>query len=557
MIKRLSDDVIKKISAGEVIENPASCVRELIENSLDAGADSIVIRITGGGIDSIEVVDNGCGLSKEEITLAVQHFTTSKITSFDDLKNLNTLGFRGEALYAISQVSQLTIKSCQDESIENGWECEFEAGKLKDCKPTPHKKGTSVIVRDLFFNVPVRRKFLMSKREEGKYVFSEVISYALWHNGVEFVLYDDERKKLDLPKGDFASTVMAIYGRDFIERLLFFSYGDDYVEVTGFCEKPDRLSNKIAEQIVLINGRKVKKDQIRKVFYRAYDHPRQHPSFIIRIQVKPEFVDFNIHPQKREVKIAPYVRLNEKIFRVVSERIAKYQHDLGSSIENVFQVPLKLVNDKTTSQITKQLEFGEISDLSAYKTLDREEEKHPVPGIWQAHNSYILVQTASGVMIIDQHAAHERVIYDKLKKKKFSNQGLMFPVLLELSSRERELFTEYSEIFSSFGFEFRFLSESSLVVDKVPSILKRVSREELKDLIDSLEDSSGLPNQLDTFLKTVACKAAVKFGDPLSKEEMAELVDELFTTEAPFHCPHGRPTIYFISLEELASKFAR
>ncbi len=557
MIKRLPEEVIKKISAGEVIENPASCVRELIENSIDAGADSIVIKIEGGGTDSIEITDNGTGLQRDEIPVAVEHFTTSKINSFEDLKKLNTLGFRGEALYAISQVSLLTIRSSVDERVENGWECEFEAGVQKVCRPAPQKKGTTVIVRDLFFNIPVRRKFLLSKREEGKRVLSEIISYALWHHDIEFVFYEDGVKKLDLTKGDFAQRVLAIFGNDFVENALLVRYDDNNLNLVGFIEKPDKVANKVSEQIILVNGRRVRYDQIRKVIYRAYDIPQGNPYFVIKFNINPEYVDFNIHPQKREIKVAPYLKLSERVFSIISKRIADYRKDLSQSISDVYLPSLKLLKNVEESQATRQLEFGEILRSVGEKPGDSVEEKLKTPGLWQAHNSYIFVQTASGVMIIDQHAAHERILYDKLKKRNFVPQLLMFPILVELSVREQEIFRDYSELFNSFGFEYRVLSDNSLVIDKVPSIFKRVTRDDIKELIDSLGEHPGLPDQLDIFIKTIACKSAIKFGDPLSRDEMAVLVDELFTTEAPFHCPHGRPTIYFISLEELASKFAR
>jgi DNA mismatch repair protein MutL len=204
----------------------------------------------------------------------------------------------------------------------------------------------------------------------------------------------------------------------------------------------------------------------------------------------------------------------------------------------------------------KQLEFGE----AILSEPDRNTPKEvPVEflNVWQAHKSYIFVQTSNGVMVIDQHAAHERILYDKLRKKEYSSQALMFPILIELSAKEKALFEMYEELFSSFGFEYRFLGSNSLVIDKVPTIFRSVSKEDIRDLIASLEESASLPDRLENFLKTVACKSAIKFGDELSREEMSKLVDELLATDVPFYCPHGRPTIYFIALEELASKFER
>ncbi len=555
MIKKLPEDLIKKISAGEVIENPASCVRELIENSLDAGARHIKISIWGGGIDAIEVEDDGVGMSPEEIPIAVQRFTTSKISSFEDLKRLKTLGFRGEALYAIAQVSNLTITSCTSDDATLGWECNFNAGELISSKPAPRKKGTTVIVKDLFFNLPVRRKFLLSKREEGKRVLDEVISYSLWHTNVYFEYYEEGSKKLDLPPGDFAQRIIAIFGREFLEKSVFLEYRDDYLNFTGFIEKPEVVDQKGYKQILLINGRRVKGDQLKKVIYKAYEKPYGQPEFILKVEVEPEFVDFNIHPQKREVRIAPYVRITEKLFKTLDSRFKEYSKEIVDSIK-VSSDSLK--SNKTYEQVVtvKQLEFGE-AILSEPDRNTPKEVSVEFLNVWQAHKSYIFVQTSNGVMVIDQHAAHERILYDKLRKKEYSSQALMFPILIELSAKEKALFEMYEELFSSFGFEYRFLGSNSLVIDKVPTIFRSVSKEDIRDLIASLEESASLPDRLENFLKTVACKSAIKFGDELSREEMSKLVDELLATDVPFYCPHGRPTIYFIALEELASKFER
>jgi len=555
VIKKLPDDVIKKISAGEVIENPASCVRELIENSLDAGAKHIKVSIWGGGIDIIEVEDDGIGMFSEDIPLAVQRFTTSKISSFDDLKHLKTLGFRGEALYAIAQVSNLTIVSSTSDDVLSGWECIFNAGELTSSKPAPRKKGTTVVVKDLFFNLPVRRKFLLSKKEEGKRVFEELISYALWHTEVYFEFYEDGSKKLDLPPGDFAQRIISIFGKEFLERAILLNYSDDYLSIKGFVEKPEMVDQKGHEQIILVNGRRVRGDQLRKIIYKAYEKPYGQPDFIIKVEVEPEFVDFNIHPQKREVKVAPYIRLTEKLYKVLYSSFRQYSREIVDSIKVQTD---SLSSAKVSEQYggTRQLEFGEVFQTLTVKNVSKESQTD-ILNIWQAHKSYIFVQTSNGIMIIDQHAAHERIIYEKLRNRDFSSQLLMFPILIELSVKEKAIFDIYAEFFNSFGFEYRFLGSNSLVIDRVPAVFRNVKKEDIKDLIASLEETPSLPDRLENFLKTIACKSAIKFGDELSKEEMAKLVDELMASDAPFYCPHGRPTIYFISLEELASKFER
>ncbi|MGB9824747.1 MAG: DNA mismatch repair endonuclease MutL [Candidatus Hydrothermia bacterium] len=558
MIKKLPEEVIKKISAGEVVENPASCVRELIENSLDAGATNIRIAIEGGGIDYIEVSDNGVGIPKDEIKLAVERFTTSKISDLSYLKSIKTLGFRGEALYAISQVSNLIIRTNTSENFEEGWECHFNGGTLVYEGPYPHDKGTTVIVKDLFFNFPARRKFLLSKREEGRRILNEIIAYALWHQDVSFEFIENGEKVLDLKPGDFGDRVLQVLGKEFIDRCLFVMYDDKHIKALGFISKPETLSiSRHSKQILLINGRGVKSEQIKKAIFKAYDRPTGNPDFVFRIEINPEFVDFNIHPQKKEVKIAPYLRFTEKISKIIADRIQGYKSELGGFLNNRI---LDLVKDAEPQRQQKheilQLELGEMMPSPQQSVASLTEEKVSI-NLWQAYSSYIFAQTMSGIMIIDQHAAHERILYDKLKKKQFSSQTLLFPILVQLTPLEKQLFDSFSDLLNSFGFEFRYLDNNSLVFEKVPSIFKSIRREDLKDMINSLEEAPELPARLDNLIKTIACKAAVKFGDTLSREEMSTLIDELFTTDNPFNCPHGRPTIYFISLEELKSKFER
>ncbi len=558
MIKKLPEEVIKKISAGEVVENPASCVRELIENSLDAGATSIRIAVQGGGIDYIEVSDNGVGIPRDEIKLAVERFTTSKISDLADLKSIKTLGFRGEALYAISQVSNLIIRTNTSKNFEEGWECHFSGGVLVYEGPYPHDKGTTVIVKDLFFNFPARRKFLLSKREESRRITNEILAYALWHKEVSFEFSDNGEKIIDVKPGDFGDRVLQLLGKEFLDGSLFVTYEDKHIKVLGFISKPETLSiTKFPKQILLINGRGIKSEQIKKAIFKAYDRPTGNPNFVFQIEINPEFVDFNVHPQKKEAKIATYLRFTEKISKIISERIQGYKSELGGSLNTgILSIAKDLASFRPQKNETLQLELGEMMPLSQQNVPPLTEEKVSI-NLWQAHASYIFAQTISGIMIIDQHAAHERIIYDRLKKKQFSAQTLLFPILVQLTPAEKQLFDSFTDLLNSYGFEFRYLDDNSLIFEKVPSVFKSIRREDLKELINSLEEAPELPSRLDNLIKSIACKAAVKFGDTLSREEMSTLIDELFTTDNPFNCPHGRPTIYFISLEELKSRFER
>ncbi|RKY97186.1 MAG: hypothetical protein DRQ03_05875 [Candidatus Hydrothermota bacterium] len=304
----------------------------------------------------------------------------------------------------------------------------------------------------------------------------------------------------------------------------------------------------------------MKHDGIRKAIYRAYNQGERHPSFILLMEINPSLLDFNIHPQKKEVKFSRGLRIFEKVYMAVSETLAKEKKNIGASIaiergvysrgRDRFQMVL---SEPKNERQGEQLEFGEVPVKSE---LQPQYEYTP-QNIWQVHNSYIFAQTKNGIIIVDQHAAHERILYEKLKNKDYSSQALLFPIIVELTNLEASIFEEYEDLFKAFGFEFRKLRGNSVIIDKVPSILKKITKDFIRELINSLEDTELLPERFDSFLKTLACKAAIKFGDSLSQDEMVALLDQLFASQNPFFCPHGRPTIYRITLEELEKRFGR
>jgi len=559
-IKKLPPEVISKIAAGEVIENPASCVRELVENSLDAGAEEISVEIKNGGIECIVVKDNGSGMEKDEIPLAVSRYTTSKIEKIEDLEKKITLGFRGEALHSITAVSRLTIISSVDESGE-GWKGEFSFGEFMGLKPSPHGKGTTVVVENLFENLPVRRKFLSGPKQEARRVYQELVNYAFWFRGISFRFRDNEKEKFYLPANQsLEERISAILGDEFRDSLWEVYFEREHIKIYGFVSKPDYLKGSAVNQVIMINGRRVKHDGIRKAIYRAYNQGERHPSFILLMEVNPSFLDFNIHPQKKKVKFSKGLRIFEKVYMAVSETLAKEKKNIGTSIaiergvyshgRDRFQM---VVSEPKNERQGEQLEFGEVSVKSE---LQPQYEYTP-QNIWQVHKSYIFAQTKNGIIIVDQHAAHERILYEKLKNKDYSSQTLLFPIIVELTNMEASIFEEYEDLFKAFGFEFRKLRGSSVIIDKVPSIFKKITKDFIRELINSLEDTELLPEKFDSFLKTLACKAAIKFGDSLSQDEMVALLDQLFASQNPFFCPHGRPTIYRITLEELEKRFGR
>ena len=560
-IKQLPEEVISRIAAGEVVENPASVLRELLENSIDAGATRIDITVEEGGKKLIKVVDDGHGMNDREIELAVRRFTTSKISSVDDLESIGTLGFRGEALYAIGSVSRLTIRSKRaDEDI--GYEGYFEEAELVELKPAPIGAGTTVTVRDLFYNFPVRRKFLGSDYAEARRIIEVVTDYALAHPGISFSLRIDGKDIMNLGQASSPiERIEQIYGQDFIEETITLTskFGEK-LTIHGVISRPDRVKKSPLTQLLFVNGRRIRDNRLRAAIYGAYEQEKMHPQYILFIEVDPRFVDFNIHPQKKEVKFHRTLRMYEKLMKSVRETLNRsrttYSHLGEMPTMRIVETPITHVGETGG----RQMEIGEMQPrLQAEERREeiRDESTYIPEKIWQIHDSYIIAQVRSGFIIVDQHAAHERILYEKLRKRKYNTQNFLFPIVLNLTPKEFAVFQDISGILEGYGFRIKILSGRTAVVEGAPDIFKNPTKEIFLEIIDELQDVKSLPDRHLELLKTLACKAAIKAGDKLSGEEMNALLDQLFSCENPFFCPHGRPTVIKISLEELERKFAR
>ena len=559
MIKKLPEEVIKKIAAGEVIENPSSVVRELVENAIDAGSQNIRIVAEEGGKRLIIVEDDGIGMTKDQIPLAVERFTTSKISSEEDLSHLSTLGFRGEALHSIATVSRLTIRSGTSDQMENSWEVVFEGTVPKEVKPAPYREGTTVIVKDLFYNFPVRRKFLGGDLYEGRRIIEVVTTYALWNPGIGFELIINGNEVYNLrPVENYEERIRDIYGEDFIEETVEINskFGST-LEIWGRITRPEKMKVRPVIQLILVNGRSVKSDQIRSAIYKALMEVKNNPEFVIFIKVDPQYVDFNIHPQKKDVKFTKSLRIFERVYRSVRETLeitkSSYLTVPASGSTPILRVThAPLYRPAQESKNARQLELGEMN-----LTESPETEQMVPQAVWQAHNSYIVAEVKSGIIIIDQHAAHERVIYEQLMEKKVGTQSLLFPVTIHLTPQEMQIYDEYRDILESFGFKIRKFSQTTVVIEGVPNVFSSITKDEFREILNELEVKKSLPDRFQYSLKTIACKAAVKAGETLSTEEMMSLINQLFHCKNPYFCPHGRPTIIKLSLEELERKFGR
>ncbi len=565
-IRKLDPEVVKRIAAGEVIEEPSSVVRELIENSIDAGATEIEVEIKGGGLGLIRVTDNGCGIAKDDIPLAVQRHTTSKIESADDLVSISTLGFRGEALYSISSVSKMVIRSrTEDEDV--GWEARFDGGELKELKPIPHPVGTTIIVMDLFFNLPVRRRFMGSRMRTARRAIEKVTEYALAHPEVGFKLIVDGREMLNLmPTLDFRERLSQIYGDDFWDDMLVIERNFDRVRIIGGVSRPDRLKESPVLQMFFVNGRRVKENELRAAIYRAYE-TGLYPQYILFVDVNPRLIDVNIHPQKLEVRFDSSLRMFEKVMKTVKDAIQAHggisfqQTSQGRPTDtNRKQLPFKIISSSNTQSkfsmpVGEQLQLGEDSAQSD----DMKQPNMPVSPehLFQVHDLYIVAQVPSGILLIDQHAAHERIIYEKLRSRKANTKNLLFPILYTFEPGELKVFEAYRDLLDSFGFKFRDMSGRSIVIEGVPDIYRSFSRDDFREILNSLSIKHHLPERMNELLATMACKAAIKAGKKMSKQEMMQLITDLFACETPFFCPHGRPTMIRFTLEELEKRFGR
>ncbi len=570
MIKPLPIDVVRKIAAGEVVETPASALRELVENSIDAKAKNIEIQIRGTGLELLRVKDDGEGMDKDDLALATKRYTTSKIESLEDLSREFTLGFRGEALYSISQVSRLEIVS--GNGME-AWRVEYSGEDVLNMEPYSLFKGTIVTVKDLFYNYPVRREFTEHSLKKVKRQLTEVLTdFLVAYPGVGFKVKWDDKKEDVFPARDIEiERLMRIFGENFVREMKDFLVEEDDIRVYGFFKRPQYLSmRKKGIQYVFVNKRRVKLDFVRIAIRSAFAQENIIPEFIVFMDLPPYFIDFNIHPQKKEVKIFNEKKLFSLIYhatrkalmeeRMVLSEITEDNDDKESDLkfpeaQSITHSVLK--DSETMKEEVRQLEFGESVPQEGKKEA-REQTPYYVPErLFQIHNSYIIAEVESGIIIVDQHAAHERIIYERLKKKQAGTNRLLFPVAVDLSRDEMNVFTEYKAILESMGFEFRSLGKNTVVIDGIPAVFDSIDKDIFRGILEDLESDLNLPDKHQYTLKTIACKAAIKAGQKLSKEEMARLLDELFACDVPFFCPHGRPLIYKISLLELEKKFGR
>ena len=606
-IKILSEEVANRIAAGEIIERPVSVVRELVENSIDAGATQIIITIEDGGKKLIQVIDNGCGMSEDDALQSFERHATSKIRTITDIFHISSLGFRGEALPSIASVSQLILITIE-EGKDIASKVEFNSGRLSDFSKTSSNKGTTISVRKLFSNVPARKKFLKSTQVEFKHILNYIHYQSILFPNIHFRLISEGKEKLNYPSVQNKKMRMqAVFGSEFLKRnLIKVDTGNEQLKLEGYISGLEDESDGFADyKYLFVNNRFIKDKIILHSIRSAYDpfikklrifQKGKLPPFILFLYVEPSQVDFNVHPAKLEIrfrdpgKVHNFVKtaINNVLLQYEEERFKQIKSKLSSSFQTgkTTKFESKIFKNKTDKKRFSQVkkEFQQIYQPDIFKektpedkTLEskliqqrpdlfvRPEEEMINP--WQLHQSYIFVQVEDGLMIIDQHAAHERIIYEKILHRihgaPAQTQKLLFPIVIDLPPHLKntipELLSENLEIFNKIGFSIKTFSGNSIVIDEIPIELEDWDGGDIFiEIIKQLEDEFAETEDFrDSISKSVACKAAIKAGKKMSKKEMLALINDLFACEVPYFCPHGRPLIIKMTLHEFEKKFKR
>ena len=591
-IKQLSKHLINQIAAGEVIERPSSVVKELTENSVDAGATKISIEINNDCRD-IRVADNGCGIYPDDIMLAFSKHATSKIATDEDLFNIHTLGFRGEALSSIISISKLTCTT-RTADFDTGTKVKCENSEVKQVE-TGCAIGTIMDIRDLFYNIPARLKFLKSSNTEFSYIQELVQSIALAHPECSFELKKNGKIVLKTSgQNNLLQTIKEVYSTDIISNLKEVLKTDQLagMKISGYVSTPNYTRSSKKGYHIYINGRTVKCPVFQKAIDTAYKSliaNGKYPFVVLNLELPPADVDVNVHPTKKEVRYKNTNQVFNFIFASIQAGLTNYiERQSARSFDPQSFTPQPVQQSNVVDFVQPKLESsGEIyfdkKDDTIYvsdKLMQEEEEKfsqqkeekteqrqffvpvekEPEPEeniIGQYKNTYILVEKEDGLEIIDQHIAEERYIYEKLMaEKNIVSQMLFVSDVVPVSSTEAELIKENIDKFEKFGFGIEFLKENELIFRKVPQMIAKVNPKEI--LADILENIEGNIDRLEEhILITTACKASVKAGQKLSTWQMQEIVKKWRTTKMPYTCPHGRPVVKFFPHKEIAGFFQR
>jgi DNA mismatch repair protein MutL len=621
-IRQLPPSIVNKIAAGEVIERPASVVKELMENAIDAGATSIDVAIEQGGLELVRVSDDGCGIEADDLPLAVASHATSKISDADDLFCVHTLGFRGEALASIAEVSRLVLRS-RTRTAHAGCQLEVTGGQAVPVAPCGCPTGTSVEVRQLFYNTPVRRKFLRSTQTEMGHVAEAFTRIALANPQVRCTLSHNGRSQYDLPAGaDWRARIASFFGHDLAADLIAVSSCDDQVRLEGFAASPSHSRANARLQYLFLNGRAIRDRALQHALGEAYRGlllGGRYPIAFLKIDMPAELVDVNVHPTKLEVRFQESGKLYSQLLGTLRTKFLTTDltarlrpnepHEAAAAIgqDQADAMRRELVdwakgqlagfepNEADGAAALSQASFDASSAARApleLSTLERRwdaaERRAPQDGLadgrrtehrldsasagparpvaaLQLHNRYLVAESDDGMVVIDQHALHERILYEHLREKVLSgaieSQALLVSEPVDLSPAEGAAVLEARELLAKLGLAVEPFGGDTLLVSSYPAMLASFRPADvLRDLAEQLMAGGKNPDRrdmLDSLLHMISCKAAIKAGDRLSGEEIAALLEQRHLAQDTHHCPHGRPTALFFSREELDKQFKR
>ncbi len=578
-IRILPDHVANQIAAGEVVERPSSVVKELVENALDAGASRISVRLRDGGKAKIEVSDNGIGMSKADALLALDRHATSKIRIAEDLRGVRSFGFRGEALPSIAAVSRFELHTAT--RPEEGVRVRVDFGRIRSATDRPRKRGTTVGVRSLFHDLPARAKFLGPAAAEARRASEALVLLALSNPEVGFRLESGRRVLLDAPPaGGVLDRIRRIWG-DLADTLIPIGGGEAGGPVSGFVQRPDSARAGGSRRYTFVNGRPFRDPGLLAVVddaFRTTVVPGIRPSVFLRLEAVPGDVDVNVHPGKAEVRFRDRAGIEEAVRSAVREALRGLQsvQTIGAPKREVTAFgspkPGGTRRAKTIFDPMPQYKLFDVARIPLAAVSEGRAKEPDTsrsfsgPELWQLHDRYILTATQEGLIIIDQHSAHERVLYEEIMARfeegDTSAQALLFPVTMRFSPSEAVAVNEIEGLLRRIGFELEPFGECTFVLQAAPHPHPRFDAEQcLREMVRELTEGSPLVdsarNQHERIAMSMACKGAVKAGEPLSKDEARELFDRLFATKLPGHDVHGRPTILRLSTEELDRRFGR
>ncbi len=581
-IQVMNEDLANKIAAGEVVEKTMNVVKELVENSIDAKSTMIKVELIDSGVKEIKVIDDGIGMDKDDAILAFSRHATSKLKSLDDLFNINSLGFRGEALPSIASVSNVTLKTSDGKT---GTMVELVGGVIKEIKSCDLKQGTTIIVKDLFYNTPVRLKYLKSLYTELANISDYLNKMALSYPNIKFILINNSKELLNTSgSGDLLKTILNIYGLIVANKMMFIENMNNDYKISGYISYPELTKSNRGSITLLVNNRVVRNNEIIKAIleaYHTYIPKDRYPYIVLNIEVDPFLVDVNVHPTKMEVKFSKQDNLLNLIMETISNKLSKktlIPKVINENIEdNYYQDDLTINNDLFNSPEVIKEEIKEVKkleeltfDFSVQEEKENYEEfpedsriKDMYP-IGIVHGTYIICENPDGMFIIDQHAAAERINYEKyyhaLSTHSKNTIDVLVPYKIELPANEYLILSKNFSILDRLGFKYEEFGTNTLIIRTHPTwIPKYAPLEAIKKIIDIIIMNEDFDE--DKFNEkvsiTLACKMSIKAGDVITMPDMTYLINELRHTKNPFTCPHGRPTIIAYTKYDLEKLFKR